>query len=166
MNLTLKNAAKKAGIGNGNGKYGRIRIHGLRKFFITQLTNHGVQDKVVDFMSCHKLTEIERVYWERRTDELREIYRQRERYLNPISASSSKQNIEDIKSLQAKIGEFENQIKLITSGIANGEIAEKYDSRIVTTEEEIIRLANLGYDCQTIGQGKWLMRRKINNIYV
>lgn len=66
MNNALKNAAKKAGIGNGNGKYGRMRVHRLRKFFITQLTNQGVQDKVVNFMSCHILSEIDRVYWSRR----------------------------------------------------------------------------------------------------
>lgn len=85
-----------------------------------QRTNHGCQDQVVDFMSCHKITEIEGVYWERRVDELREIYRQRERYLNHLSGTVSKQNLEDIKSLQTKIEELENQIKLITSGIANG----------------------------------------------
>lgn len=164
MNETFKNSAKKAGIGNGNGKYGRMRTQNLRKFFITQLTNHGVQDKVVDFLSCHKLSEIERVYWERRVDELREIYRQRERYLNPISASSSKQTVEDIKSLQTRIEELENQIKLLTSGIVNGTAIapnQKYESKIVTTERELITLSNLGWECQLIGQEKWLMRRKI-----
>jgi integrase len=162
---TAKSAAKKAGIGNGNGKYGRMRTHCLRKFFITQLTNHGCEDKLVNFMSCHKLSEIDLVYWSRRVDELREIYRQRERYLNPISATSSKQTVEDIKSLSAKIEELENQIKLLTSGMVNGNAIapnQKYESKIVASEEELVRLSNLGYECQQIGQEKWLMKQKIN----
>jgi site-specific recombinase XerD len=41
---TLKNGAKRAGF-DGNGQYGVFRAHCLRKFFVTQLTNHGVEDK-------------------------------------------------------------------------------------------------------------------------
>jgi len=58
---TVKDAAKKAGTGNGNGKYGRMRDHCLRKIFITQLTNHGVEDKIVNFTISHKLSEVDRV---------------------------------------------------------------------------------------------------------
>jgi len=29
----------------------------LRKFFVTQLTNHGVEDKVVNFFIGHKIPE-------------------------------------------------------------------------------------------------------------
>jgi len=79
VNLTLKEAVRRARLGNGNGKYGRIRVHYLRKFFVTRLTNHGVEDKVVNFFTGHKIPEVDRVYWFRRVDELREIYRQREK---------------------------------------------------------------------------------------
>jgi len=125
MNHSLKVATKKAGIGNGNGKYGRMRTHCLRKFFITQLTNHGCEDKIVNFMSCHKISEVDSVYWNRRVDELRAIYRQREKFLNPISASSSKQTIEDMKTMQARMEELENQVKLLTSIIANGNMVQR-----------------------------------------
>ena len=40
---------------------------------------------------------------------------------------------------------------------------EHYKSVIVTTEDEVIKLANKGYDCQILGGNKWLMRRKLTN---
>ena len=53
FNETVHESARRAGIGNDNGKYGRIRMHSLRKFFITQMTNHGMEDKIVNFLTCH-----------------------------------------------------------------------------------------------------------------
>ncbi len=38
----------------------------------------------------------------------------------------------------------------------------KADSKIVATEKEVIELSNQGYDCQPIGENKWLMRRGPN----
>jgi len=76
FNETIKRAAKKAGL-NGNWKYGVMRVHCLRKFFITQLTNHGVEDKIVNFFVCHKIPDVDRVYWFRRIEELRKIYAER-----------------------------------------------------------------------------------------
>lgn len=40
---------------------------------------------------------------------------------------------------------------------------EQYKSVIVTTEDEVLKLANKGYDCQILGENKWLMRRKLAN---
>jgi len=37
---------------------------------------------------------------------------------------------------------------------------EEYESKIVNTKEEVIRLSNLGFDCQPIGKCEWLMRKK------
>jgi len=37
---------------------------------------------------------------------------------------------------------------------------ETYESKIVASEEELIRLSNKGYECQIIGTNKWLMRKK------
>ena len=31
----------------------------------------------------------------------------------------------------------------------------------IVSEKEIIQLSNQGYDCQMIGSGKWLMRKKL-----
>jgi len=76
FNKMLKNIATKTDL-NGNGKYGVIRAHSLWKFFITQLTNHGVEDKIINFLTCHKISEVDRVYLSRRIDELRNIYAQR-----------------------------------------------------------------------------------------
>ncbi len=84
VNLMMHGVAKKAGL-NGDWKYGILRAHSFRKFFITQMTNHGVQDKVVDFFVGHAVTEIDRVYWARRIEELRKIYADRQQHLNPIS---------------------------------------------------------------------------------
>ena len=37
----------------------------------------------------------------------------------------------------------------------------QYESRIVDSEEGVIRLTNRSYDCQLMGVNKWLMKRKI-----
>lgn len=111
----LKNIARKADL-NGNGKYGTLRAHSLRKFFITQLTNHGVEDKIVNFFIGHKIPDVNRVYWFRRVEEL-------------------------IEELDKRIRELEK-----TKANLNN-----CDVRIVISEEEIIELAKLGYDCQPSG---------------
>ncbi len=49
------------------------------------MTNHGVQDKVIDYFVDHTVTEIDRVYWARRTEDLGKIYADRQQHLNPIS---------------------------------------------------------------------------------
>ncbi|MHC1610713.1 MAG: hypothetical protein ACXQTW_03785 [Candidatus Methanospirareceae archaeon] len=52
------------------------------------------------------------------------------------------------------------------NGLANGNAPngdQTYDRRVVTTEEGIIELSNKGYDCQVIGENKWLMRKKLAN---
>jgi integrase len=165
MNLRIQEAAKKAGIGNNNGKYGRMRAYCLRKFFITQMTNHGVEDKIVNFFTCHKISPVDLVYWSRRVEELREIYRHREKYLNPISGTQSRPSPEEIdQKIEAKLKEFiqsqelkETFLKMLKE---NGN--ETYESKIVTSEEELIQLSNKGYGCQIIGTNKWLMRKKHN----
>ena len=70
---------------------------------------------------------------------------------------SKKQEIDlnKLEGLKAKIKELEEEIKKLKEGRVN---QAKYGVRIVTSEEEIIELAKLGYDCQQIGEGKWLMR--------
>jgi len=37
----------------------------------------------------------------------------------------------------------------------------QYESRIVDNEGEVVRLADMVYDCQMMGVNKWLMKRKI-----
>jgi integrase len=155
FNDTLKNAARKAGF-NGNGQYGRFRAHCLRKFFVTQLTNHGVEDKIVNFFIGHKIPDVDRVYWYRRVEELREIYAKRQQYLNPLSQRRH-YNLNEIKDLKAKIEELEKKLEeLMNTKTVNKQV--EFDVKIVSSEEEIIELAKLGYDCQPIGEGKWLMR--------
>lgn len=156
MNQTVKMAAKKAGIGNSNGKYGRMRIHCLRKFFTTQLTNHGVEDWVVDFFLCHKIPEVDRVYWIRRTEELRNIYRLREKYLNPLTGAQSQKDLEEIKKVKERLEKLEKTVEKLQK-IQN--TMKRCDAKIVTSEEEIIKLAKEGYECQPIGNNKWLMKK-------
>jgi len=165
MNLRIQEAAKKAGVGNNNGKYGRMRAYCLRKFFITQMTNHGVEDKIVNFFTCHKISPVDLVYWSRRVEELREIYRHREKYLNPISGTQSRPSPEEIdQKIEAKLKEFIQSQELKEAFLKmlkeNGN--ETYESKIATSEEELIHLSNKGYDCQIIGTNKWLMRKKCN----
>ena len=46
------------------------------------------------------------------------------------------------------------------NGISKDSV-EEYESKIVNTKEEVIQLSNLGFDCQPVGNGEWLMRKKI-----
>ena len=46
------------------------------------------------------------------------------------------------------------------NGISRNPLWE-YESKIVNTKEEVIRLSNLGFDCQPIGNREWLMRKKV-----
>jgi len=172
FNDTIKRAAKKAGL-NGNWKYGVMRVHCLRKFFITQLTNHGVEDKIVNFFVCHKIPDVDRVYWFRRVEELRKIYAERQQYLNPINGKRpvfDPKQMEDIinkiKDMDAridnliKIDDLKKIIKeVVDQELKNQAVSKQYESKIVSTEDEIIELSNLGYECQPLGNGKWLMRK-------
>ena len=36
---------------------------------------------------------------------------------------------------------------------------QKHDAKMVTYEEKIIDLAKQGYNCQSIGENKWLSRK-------
>ena len=174
FNETIRESARKAGIGNGNGKYGRIRTHCLRKFFITQMTNHGMEDKIVNFLTCHKLSEVDCVYWNRRVDTLRRIYAERQQYLNPINGKKKHFDLKQIKGIIAKIKGIERGLdglptaemvqKMISEALEKNGVgqnpSETYESTIVNTKEEVIRLSNLGFDCQPIGNSEWLMRKK------
>ena len=39
--------------------------------------------------------------------------------------------------------------------------SETYERKIVNTKDEVIRLSNLDFDCQPIGNSEWLMRKKL-----
>ena len=177
FNQTIKRAAKKAGL-NEDNKYGTMRTHGLRKFFITQLTNHGVEDKIINFFICHKIPDIDRVYWSRRVEQLRKIYEERQQYLNPINGKKHTFDLKKLKGIIAKIKEMDAKIddfikaddlknvvkETIVRELKTETIENEFDSKIVTTEKEIIELSNQGYDCQSIGKSKWIMRKKISNV--
>lgn len=154
FNKMLKNVAMKSGL-NGNGKYGTLRAHSLRKFFVTQLTNHGVEDKIVNFFIGHKIPEVDRVYWFRRVEELRRIYAERQQHLNPIN-QKREFDLNKLEGLKAKIEELEKRIEELKEAKSN---SNDCDVKIVTSEKTIIVLAKLGYDCQPIGANKWLMKR-------
>jgi len=154
FSLMLKNIAKKAGL-NGNGKYGRLRAHSLRKFFVTQLTNHGVEDKIVNFFIGHKIPDVDRVYWFRRIEELRRIYAERQEHLNPLS-QKREYDLGKLEDLKAKIQELEKRLE----ALEKEKINNNCDVKVVTSIEQVIALAKQGYDCQPIGENKWLMRRR------
>jgi hypothetical protein len=175
FNDTVHEAARRAGIGNGNGKYGTLRTHCLRKFFITQMTNHGMEDKIVNFLTCHKISEIDCVYWNRRVDTLRRIYSERQQYVNPINGKKKHFDLKKLKGIIDKIKDLEGRIdslptteavqEMISEALEKNRVgqnfSEVYESKIVNIREEVIRLSNLGFDCQPIGNREWLMRKKI-----
>ena len=105
------------------------------------MTNHGVQDKVVDFFVGHAVTEIDRVYWARRTGDLRKIYSDRQQHLNPISLKQE-YDLSKIEGLQAKIMELESRLEEISSKDSNS-----FETKIVETESELEYLARKGFEC-------------------
>jgi site-specific recombinase XerD len=162
FNDTVHEAARRAGIGNGNGKYGRMRTHCLRKFFVTQMTNHGMEDKIVNFLTCHKISEIDCVYWNRRVDTLRHGKKKH------FDLKQVKGIIGKIKNLEERLDRLPTievvqklVMEILEKYIPNQDSREKYDSKIVHSEKEVIRLSNQGYDCQMISSDKWLMRKKL-----
>ena len=154
INEMIHSIAKKAGL-NGTWPYGILRAHSFRKFFITQMTNHGVQDKVIDFFVGHAVSEIDRVYWSRRVEDLRKTYAERQQHLNPLSLKQE-YDLSKIEGLQAKIIELEARIEDITA-----KTTVSFETAIIASEAELEDLAKKGYECQVIAPGKWLMRRRI-----
>ena len=154
INEMIHKIAKKAGL-NGDWKYGVLRAHSFRKFFITQMTNHGVQDKVVDLFVGHSISEIDRVYWARRIEDLRKIYADRQQHLNPISFKQE-YDLTKIEGLQAKIQELESKIAKLSSNKKT-----KLETKIVESEDELLHYVSEGFDCQVIGPGKWLVKREV-----
>jgi len=169
FNETIRKAAKRIGLVNGDMKYGRMRVHCLRKFFITQLTNHGVEDKIINFLTCHKISDVDAVYWNRRIEELRRIYAERQQYLNPINGNKKYYDLKELKGIQEKIQDLEKRIPTpeqiieLIKNVFQEEITSlkqtvEHDCRIVSADQEIIELSKLGYSCTSLGNGKWLMR--------
>lgn len=175
FNDTVHEAARRAGIGNDNEKYGRIRTHCLRKFFITQMTNHGMEDKIVNFLTSHKLSEVDCVYWNRRVDTLRRIYAERQQYVNPINGKKKHFDLKQLKGIIAKIKDLDERMdklptvemiqkivmETLEKQILDQNSIKAYDSKIACCEKDVIRLSNQGYDCQLLDSGKWLMRKKL-----
>ncbi|MDG6218120.1 MAG: site-specific integrase [Candidatus Thermoplasmatota archaeon] len=175
FNETIREAARRAGIGNGNEKYGRVRVHCLRKFFITQMTNHGMEDKIVNFLTCHKISEVDSVYWNRRVDTLRRLYADRQQFLNPLHGEKNCFDLKKMNGIIGKIKSLEERIDHLTNKDFLGELVrevlkdkgffdddvEKYESVIVSGKKDVIRLSDLGFSCQPLGDGMWLMRKKV-----
>ena len=119
------------------------------------MTNHGLQDKVVYLFVGHSISEIARVYWVRRVEELRKIYADSQRHLNPISLKQE-YDLLKIEGLQAKIQELESKITKLSS-----KRETKLESKIVQSEVELLHYVSEGFDCQVIGTNKWLVKREI-----
>ena len=54
---------------------------------------------------------------------------------------------------------FEEDCQIILKNVLLKD-ERQYESRIVDSEEEVIRLTNRSYDCQLMGVNTWLMKRK------
>jgi len=139
------------------------------------MTNHVMEDKIVNFLTCHKISEIDCVYWNRRVDTLRRIYAERQQYVNPINGKKKYFDLKQVKGIVGKIKDLEERLdklptievvqklvmEILEKYIPNQDSREEYDSKIVCSEKEIVQLSKLGYDCQFIGHEQWLMRKKV-----
>lgn len=92
----------------------------------------------------------------------------REKFLNPISGAPSKPSSEEIdERIEERLKKFiqSEGFKEACLGVL-GEVPHLNDnnnfkSTIVENEEEIIKLSNKRYDCQPLGNEKWLMKKEI-----
>ena len=80
-----------------------------------------------------------------------------------------------IKGITVKIKDLEARIdsppateivqKMISEALERNGVeqnsSEIYGSNIMNIKEEVIRLSNIGFDCQPIGNSEWLMWKKI-----
>lgn len=92
-----------------------------------------------------------------RIDELRNIYAQKQQYLNPIN-HKREYGLNKLKDIKANIKELERKIKESEKIKTN---SDNFNVKIVTSEEEIVEFAKIGYDCQSVGVNKWLMKKQI-----
>jgi hypothetical protein len=69
----------------------------------------SVEDKIISFLICHKLPEVDRVYWFKRVEELREIYTQRQQYLTPIKGCKKWNDHKTIKKFLREGGYLDAQ---------------------------------------------------------
>ena len=92
------------------------------------------------------------MYWIRRIEELRDVYRVREKHLNPLTGVQTRKDIEEMKRLCERVEKLEKLVeKLQKIQIVS---RRKHDAEIVTSNEEIIELAQQGYSCQLIGENQ------------
>ena len=152
---------------NGNGKYGRFRAHSLKKFFTSQLKNHGIEDSIVEFFTCHKISEVQATYWRPRVDVLRKKYAERQECLNPYG-KGNECDPKEFNELKELVIELRNQLKEVKENSGNRTVTEvqeiktgSFDSKIVTSTEDIIKFSNLGYGVQKIDDGMWLMKKEV-----
>jgi hypothetical protein len=76
--------------------------------------------------------------------------------------------IDKIKDLEGRIDSLpttEAVQNMISEALEKNRVgqnsSEVYESKIVNIKGEVIRLSNLGFDCQPIGNSEWLMRKKM-----
>jgi len=77
------------------------------------MTNHGIEDKIINFLTCHKISDVDAVYWNRRVEGLRRIYAERQQYLNPINGKRKYYNLKEIKGIRGKIQDMDKRIPTI-----------------------------------------------------
>lgn len=74
--------------------------------------------------------------------------------MNPLN-HEREYDLSKFEDIKEKIEMLENRIKELEDKKVN---PNGNDVKIVNSEEEIIELVKLGYECQFIGENKWLMK--------
>ncbi len=114
-------------------------------------------------LTCHKISDVDSVYWNRRIDDLRNIYNERQQYINPVNGDKRHYNLKEVKGIQDKIKDMDKRIptiKQIKEIIVETmkELRPQSDTIIVNSEKDIIEYSKQGYSCTPLGNGKWLMK--------
>ena len=88
---------------------------------------------------------------------LRDVYRGREKYLNPLTGVQTRKDVEEMEKLKKKVEKLEKLVGKLQK--AQSMSKRKHDAKIVTSKEEIIELVQQGYICQSIGENQWLLTK-------
>ena len=77
---------------------------------------------------------------------------------SPMTGVQTRKDIEEMKRLKERVEKLERLVGKLQKMQSIGK--RKHDVKIVTSEGEIVEFAKIGYDCQSVGVDKWLMKKQ------
>jgi integrase len=99
----------KAGFKKEKNAYSFWRSHSLRKYFISTFINKKGEKVIADFMAGHKISDMDRTYWQANPDDLKTMYIDALPALSLDDANVKDYETKEFRELNAKLKESENE---------------------------------------------------------